>query len=237
MHFYNAEQNFFGGNGIVGAQVPVGVGLAFAQKYQGKKACTIAMYGDGAANQGQIYEASNMAGLWNLPCIFLIENNLYGMGTSSERHSHNTEYYKRGDLIPGIRADGQNIFNVKEIMKWSKERCVAGKGPIFLELMTYRYHGHSMSDPGVTYRTRDEIQQVRQERDPIEVLKKIMLDNKLAEEAELKQIDKDIKKGIDKDIEQIKKDPLPGAAELYNHVGIGKTDVRGVEYGLSQWQH
>lgn len=156
MHYYKQSQNFFGGNGIVGAQLPVGAGIAFAQKYKGKKNCTIAMYGDGAANQGQLYEAANMSGLWKLPIIYLCENNLYGMGTSNERAAHNTNYYQRGDIIPGFRTEGQNIFAVKELIKWSKNYTIEN-GPLFVEFLTYRYHGHSMSDPGITYRTKDEV--------------------------------------------------------------------------------
>ena len=156
MHYYKAESNFYGGNGIVGAQVPVGTGIAFAQKYKGEKTFTIAMYGDGAANQGQIAEAANMAGLWKLPIIYFCENNRYGMGTSQHRSSHNNKYYTRGGNIPGFAFDAQNVLMVREAIKWAGA-YVKEHGPLFLEADTYRYHGHSMSDPGVTYRTKEEI--------------------------------------------------------------------------------
>lgn len=181
MHYYNSKNNFYGGNGIVGAQLPVGTGLAFALKYEKKPNCAVAMYGDGAANQGQLVEAYNMAGLWKLPMIYICENNLYGMGTSTTRASHNTKFYTRGDKIPGFKAEGQNVLVVREAIKFAKEYVIKN-GPLFIEFDTYRYHGHSMSDPGVTYRTREEIAQVRQNRDPIEVVRKLLLENSWAKE-------------------------------------------------------
>ncbi|CDW91415.1 UNKNOWN [Stylonychia lemnae] len=234
MHYYNSKNNFYGGNGIVGAQLPVGTGLAFALKYQGKPNVAVSMYGDGAANQGQLYEAANMAALWKLPMIYVCENNLYGMGTSNERASHNTKFYTRGDLIPGFKIDGQNILVVREAMRWAKEYCVKGNGPLFIEFITYRYHGHSMSDPGITYRTREEINEVRAKRDPIEIVRKLLLENSWAQESELKDIEKKIRADIDADVEKLKLDPEPNAEDLYSHVGIGKHYIRGVEYKLSQ---
>lgn len=187
MHFYSKENNFFGGQGIVGAQVPVGTGLAFAEKYRNTGRVAIACYGDGAANQGQIWESANMAALWKLPMIFCIENNQYGMGTSVTRSSSNNEYYTAGNMIPGLKIDGMNVLAVREGMKFAKEYALEN-GPIFVEAMTYRYHGHSMSDPGTTYRNRDEIAGIRATRDPIDYVRKL-----IDSPDELKDIEKDIK--------------------------------------------
>jgi len=181
MHYYNSKERFFGGNGIVGAQMPVGTGLAFAMKYKGEDAFACAMYGDGAANQGQLCEAANIAGLHKLPMIYICENNHYGMGTSQERGSHNTKFYARGDLIPGVNVDAQNVLMVRETMKWAGA-FVKKNGPLFIEFNTYRYHGHSMSDPGITYRTKEEVQNVRDTRDPVEIARNMLLERKWASE-------------------------------------------------------
>ena len=174
MHYYNRKSNYYGGNGIVGAQLPVGTGLAFAQKYKKEKNFTIAMYGDGASNQGQFFEAANIAGLWNLPIIYLCENNTYGMGTSQDRSSHNTNFYARGDRIPGFKIEAQNVLMVKEAIAWAGAYAVEN-GPIFLECSTYRYHGHSMSDPGITYRSKDEIADIRKTRDPVDICRNLLI--------------------------------------------------------------
>lgn len=195
MHMYS--RNFYGGNGIVGAQVPLGVGIAFAAQYKGTKGVCIAAYGDGAANQGQLFEVYNMAKLWNTPCIFVCENNGYGMGTSAERASANVNYYTRGDTVPGIWVDGMDVLAVREATRFAIEHCNSGKGPILLETATYRYSGHSMSDPGTSYRSRDEIAEVRQTRDPITSLREKILTNELATVEELKEIESKIRGEVD----------------------------------------
>jgi len=240
MHMYNKEQNFYGGQGIVGAQVPVGVGLAFANKYDagGKPPYNVAIsgYGDGAANQGQIWEVANMAALWKLPHIFLIENNQYGMGTSVERHSSNPEYYTMGNKIPGIRADGMDVLAVRTAAEYCREHCASGKGPIYLEYNTYRYHGHSMSDPGITYRDRDEVANTRSSRDPIENLKKMILTAGFGTEEELKNIEKKIRKEVAAEIKEAKKSPIPEIKDMYADIILDDAGnrtyppfIRGVE--------
>lgn len=216
MHLY--RQNLFGGNGIVGAQVPVGAGLAFATKYQGTKQVCVALYGDGAANQGQIFEVFNMAKLWNLPAIFVCENNGFGMGTSVERASASTDYFTRGDYVPGLWVDGMDVLAVREATRWATDYCRSGKGPIVLEMATYRYFGHSMSDPGTSYRTRDEIQEVRQRRDPITSFKDKLITSNLANAEELKNIEIEARKEVDTATEQAKTDAEIGIDELYTDV-------------------
>lgn len=222
MHFYNREHNFYGGHGIVGAQVPVGLGLAFANKYNAKEGekmqVAVACYGDGAANQGQVWESANMANLWKLPMIFCIENNQYGMGTSIERHSSISEYYKMGNQIPGIRIDGMNVLAVKEGMRFIKEYCGGGNGPMYVEMMTYRYHGHSMSDPGTTYRNREEIAFTRSTRDPLEFVKKTMIDAGFADAEELKRIEKKIRKKVQAEVVEAKEMAHPDMGDLITHI-------------------
>mmetsp|Transcript_5782 Transcript_5782/g.6214 ORF Transcript_5782/g.6214 Transcript_5782/m.6214 type:complete len:383 (+) Transcript_5782:26-1174(+) len=234
MHLYRKKNNFYGGHGIVGAQVPLGVGLAFALKYLNKPNVAIAMYGDGAANQGQISEVANIAGLQKLPCIFVCENNKYGMGTSINRAAHNTNFYTRGDLIPGLRIDGQNVLHVRETVKLAKEYAIKN-GPIFLEMETYRYHGHSMSDPGISYRTRDEVSNMRKTKDCIDYVRGLLLNNNLATEQELKEIDKAAKEECDQAVEQARNDPLPNEDDHLENVYINNTQhwIRGIEYTQS----
>ena len=234
MHYYSKKNNFYGGNGIVGAQVPVGAGVAFGIKYEGKKQVCVDMYGDGAANQGQIYEAANMAGLWKLPVIFTCENNKYAMGTSIDRHAHNTDFYTRGDLIPGVRCVANNVFTVRELYKWGKEYCTSGKGPLFFELETYRYHGHSMSDPGITYRTRAEVNEYRKTQDPILLVKNWILEHSIATEKDLKEIGKEVRARIDEEVEKIKKDPMPAPEELFTDLYHGRNYyIRNVDFPSS----
>jgi len=233
MHFYNKKHNFFGGQGIVGAQVPVGTGLAFANKYNAAPGSpmqvAIACYGDGAANQGQIWEAANMANLWKLPMIFCIENNQYGMGTSIDRHSSISDYYKMGNAIPGIRIDGMNVMAVKEGVRFAKEYCGNGNGPIYMEMMTYRYHGHSMSDPGTTYRNREEIAFTRSTRDPISFIKTSIEEaGFVSDETELKDIEKRIRKQVQKEVLEAKEAPLPTPEEdLMTNIFATSLEPRG----------
>ncbi|KAI0866884.1 dehydrogenase E1 component-domain-containing protein [Xylaria cubensis] len=198
MHMF--AKGFYGGNGIVGAQVPVGAGLAFAHKYMGRKNASVILYGDGASNQGQVFEAFNMAKLWGLPALFGCENNKYGMGTAANRSSALTDYYKRGQYIPGLKVNGMDVLAVKAAVKHGKEWAVAENGPLVLEYVTYRYGGHSMSDPGTTYRTREEIQRMRSTNDPIAGLKQKILDWGVCNEDELKGIDKDARKFVNDEV-------------------------------------
>ncbi|RWR75708.1 pyruvate dehydrogenase E1 component subunit alpha, mitochondrial-like protein [Cinnamomum micranthum f. kanehirae] len=219
MHFYKKDAGFYGGHGIVGAQVPLGCGLAFAQKYSKDGTVTFTLYGDGAANQGQLFEALNMAALWDLPAILVCENNHYGMGTAEWRAAKSPSYFKRGDYVPGLKVDGMDALAVKQACKFAKEHALKN-GPIILEMDTYRYHGHSMSDPGSTYRTRDEISGVRQERDPIERIRQLILAHEIATAAELKDIEKEIRKQVDGAIAEAKASPMPDPSELFTNVYV-----------------
>jgi pyruvate dehydrogenase E1 component alpha subunit len=187
-------------------QVPLGVGIALAAQYKGTDGVCVALYGDGAANQGQVFEVFNMAKLWHIPCIFVCENNGYGMGTSAARAAANTAYYTRGDVIPGIWIDGMDVLAVREAARFAVEHCATGKGPIVLEAATYRYSGHSMSDPGTSYRTRDEIQEVRQTRDPITSFKEKIITANLVTADELKTIDQEIRSVVDDATKKAKAD-------------------------------
>jgi len=233
MHFYRKKTNFYGGHGIVGAQCALGTGLAFALKYQQKPNVAITMYGDGAANQGQLFEAANMAALWKLPVIYVCENNHYAMGTSTARGAASTEYYKRLAPVPGIRFAANNVFAVREVTKFAKEYSIK-EGPICLEMQTYRYHGHSMSDPGVTYRKKTEIDEYRKTKDCITLVKQLIIDNKVATEDDLKDIERTIKKEVDETVEKVRADPYPDEKDLtkdvYINEGSQPQPIRGVEY-------
>ncbi len=218
MHMFARDKHFYGGHGIVGACVPLGTGIAFAHKYREDGGVCITYLGDGAVNQGQVYEAFNMAALWKLPVVYVIENNKYGMGTSVERASASTELYRRGEAygIPGRPIDGMDVLAVRD----AAEQAVAharAKGPIVLEAMTYRYRGHSMSDPA-KYRSRQEVQEVRSERDPIDRLRKTMLDGGLAGEETFKAIDKEIRSIVNEAASFAQDSPEPGPEELYKDV-------------------
>jgi pyruvate dehydrogenase E1 component alpha subunit len=227
MHMFAHE--FYGGNGIVGAQVPLGAGIALAHQYQGKKHVCYTLYGDGAANQGQVFEAYNMAALWKLPCVFVCENNMYGMGTSAKRAAASTEYYTRGDYIPGIKVNGMDVLAVREACRFAKNYSLE-HGPLVLEMVTYRYGGHSMSDPGTTYRTREEIQWMRSHNDPITGLRERMLKSNLFTEDELKELEKRSRAEVDESIEKAKASPEPPVEELFADIyakGTAPAVMRG----------
>ena len=219
MHMFSRERHFYGGNGIVGAQVPIGTGLAFADKYRDNGRVTFTYFGDGAANQGQVYESFNMAELWQLPVVYVIENNQYAMGTSLKRASSTPELWTRGAAfnIPGESVDGMDVLAVRAAGEKAVKFCRAGKGPYILEMKTYRYRGHSMSDPA-KYRTREEVQKVRETRDPIDHVRDLLLTGKHADEADLKAIDKEIKAIVNEAAEFAKESPEPDPAELWTDI-------------------
>ena len=218
MHMFSVEHKFYGGHGIVGAQVSLGAGLGFAHKYNDDGGVCVAYFGDGAANQGQVYEAFNMAELWKLPIIFVIENNQYAMGTSVNRASSEDQLYRRGESfrIPGIQVNGMDVLAVRgateEALKWVQ----GGNGPILLEMKTYRYRGHSMSDPA-KYRSREEVQSMRDTSDPIEGVKKYLIEAGVGED-EIKSIDQNIRKTVSEAADFAETSPEPGMAELYTDV-------------------
>ncbi len=219
MHMFSEEKGFYGGHGIVGAQIPLGAGIAFAHRYRDNGNISVAYCGDGAVNQGQVYETFNMAALWSLPVIFVVENNRYGMGTSTERASAKSDFSQRGQAygIPGVKVDGMSVVEVFEASQKAVAHVRAGKGPMVMEMMTYRYRGHSMSDPA-KYRTKEEVQKVKTEQDPIEQLKERLLSEKIATEEELKQIDKEIKARVAKAASFAQESPEPPLEELYTDV-------------------
>ena len=219
MHMFSRDAGFYGGHGIVGAQVPIGTGLAFAHKYRQDGGACFVYFGDGAVNQGQVYESFNMASLWKLPAVYVIENNRYGMGTAVERASATTELFRRGSAydIPGRQIDGMDILAVRTAGRKAAAHCRAGKGPYILEMKTYRYRGHSMADPA-KYRSKEEVRKMRKERDCIDNLRALILDNGVADEAAVKDIDRDVKAVVGEAAEFAQTSPQPDPAELHTNV-------------------
>lgn len=223
MHMFSVEHGFYGGHGIVAAQVPIGAGLGFAHKYRGTDHVSVVYFGDGAANQGQVYETFNMAELWNLPVIFVIENNQYAMGTSLARASSEVELFRRGESfkIAGEAVNGMDVLAVREAAVRAVEWCRGGNGPILLEMNTYRYRGHSMSDPA-KYRSKEEVQKMRAENDPIDQIKKRLLDEKIMSEADMKAIDKELKAIVAEAAQFAQESPEPDPSELYTDVLVAE---------------
>jgi pyruvate dehydrogenase E1 component alpha subunit len=219
MHMFSIEKAFYGGHGIVGAQVSLGTGLAFANKYRKDGKVCLTYFGDGAANQGQVYESFNMASLWKLPVVFIIENNQYAMGTSVQRSSAETHLHKRGAAfgIPGEEVDGMDVIAVREAGKRAVEHARSGQGPMLLEMKTYRYRGHSMSDPA-KYRTKEEVDEFKAKRDPIEHVKKLIVDKGYASEDELKNIDREIRGVVTASAEFAQQSPEPDPSELMTDI-------------------
>ncbi len=219
MHMFSVEKGFYGGHGIVGAQVPLGTGLAFANRYRDNGKISVTYFGDGAANQGQVYESFNMAELWKLPVVYVIENNRYAMGTAISRSSAETNLSRRGLSfnIPGEQVDGMDVRAVKAAGEKAAAWCRASKGPFILEMLTYRYRGHSMSDPA-KYRTREEVEEVRTHHDPIDMARARILEKKFAKEDELKKIDGAVRDLINQAAEFATHDPEPDPSELYTDV-------------------
>jgi pyruvate dehydrogenase E1 component alpha subunit len=218
MHMFSKEHRFFGGHGIVGGQIPLRAGIAFAEQYNGTKNICVCYMGDGAVRQGALHEAYNMAMLWKLPVVFVVENNSYAMGTSVERTSNVTELYKLGSAydMPSYQVDGMSVEAVHEAMQNACDHARSGKGPVFLEMKTYRYKGHSMSDPA-KYRSKDEVEEYKS-KDPIEVTKQILLDNKFATEADIEAIDNRIAEIVEDSVKFAEESPYPDASELYKDV-------------------
>ena len=219
MHMFSKEKDFYGGHGIVAAQVPIGAGLAFSNLYKKTNNVSFTYFGDGAANQGQVYETFNMASLWELPIIFIIENNQYAMGTSIKRSSSTPDLYTRGSAfgIPGELVNGMDVQAVKKAGAKAAKHCREGKGPYILEMKTYRYRGHSMSDPA-RYRTRQEVNKIKEEQDPIDLIRSTILNKKYATEEQLKEIDTEIKKSIIDAAEFAQQSPQPDESELWTDI-------------------
>ncbi|MFC3078054.1 pyruvate dehydrogenase (acetyl-transferring) E1 component subunit alpha [Phenylobacterium terrae] len=221
MHMFSTQAGFYGGHGIVGAQVSLGTGLAFANRYKQNGKVAFVYFGDGAANQGQVYESFNMAELWSLPAVYIIENNQYAMGTSIERSSSETLLYKRGASfrIPGEEVDGMDVLAVRDAARKAAEHARSGEGPYILEMKTYRYRGHSMSDPA-KYRTREEVDEVRKTRDPIDHLREMLEKRGFADEAALREIDSEVKAIVADAAEFARTSPEPDPSELYTDVYV-----------------
>lgn len=219
MHMFSRDHRFYGGHGIVGAQVPLGIGLGFAHQYRGDGGVAHVYLGDGAVNQGQVYESFNMAALWKLPVVFVIENNLYAMGTASARHAAGDELCARGAAygIPGERIDGMNVLSVRSAAARALAYARAGAGPFILEMMTYRYRGHSMSDPA-KYRSKEEVSEMRDNHDPIDRLRQILQSQNVIDEAGLKEIDRTIKASVAAAADFAQTSPEPAASELWTDV-------------------
>jgi pyruvate dehydrogenase E1 component subunit alpha len=219
MHMFSVEKGFYGGHGIVAAQVPLGTGLGFADRYRGTDNLSVTYFGDGAANQGQVYESFNMASLWKLPVIYVIENNRYAMGTAISRSSAEVNLSRRGLSfnIPGDQVDGMDVRAVNAAGEKAAQWCRSGKGPYILEMLTYRYRGHSMSDPA-KYRTREEVDEIRTHHDPIDMARQRIIEKKFANEEALKKIDAEIRDQVNQAAEFATHDPEPDPSELYTDV-------------------
>ncbi|MDX2112170.1 MAG: pyruvate dehydrogenase (acetyl-transferring) E1 component subunit alpha [Alphaproteobacteria bacterium] len=221
MHMFSVEKNFYGGHGIVGAQVPIGTGIAFAHKYRGNNNLCLTYFGDGSVNQGQVYESFNMASLWKLPVIYIIENNEYAMGTSVKRSHSTTELYRRGEAfgIPGRQVDGMDVLAVREAGLEAVKFVREGNGPFLLEMKTYRYRGHSMSDPA-KYRTKEEVEQYKEQHDPIEGMKAWLFAQKFASEETLKEMEKEIKAIVNESADFAQQSPEPPESDLWTDVTV-----------------
>ncbi|NKB50234.1 MAG: pyruvate dehydrogenase (acetyl-transferring) E1 component subunit alpha [Alphaproteobacteria bacterium] len=221
MHMFSKEKNFYGGHGIVGANVPLGTGIAFSHKYRQDDGVCLTYFGDGAVNQGQVYESFNIAALWQLPVIYVIENNRYGMGTSVERASAGTQLWQRGQAygIPGEQPDGMDVRAVNAAARSALAHVRGGNGPFILEMQTYRYRGHSMSDPA-KYRTKEEVQKIRTEKDPLDTLKTILLERGDASEDDLKAFDREVRDVVNEAAEYAQTSPEPDPSELYTDILI-----------------
>ena len=219
MHMFDPERNFYGGHGIVGAQVSIGTGIALAEQYQGKTGISFVYYGDGAAHQGQVYESFNLAKLWNLPVVYILENNEYAMGTSVARSTAQPALYKRGESfgIPGIQADGMDVLKMAEAAAIAVKHVKSGKGPILIEAKTYRYRGHSMSDPA-TYRSKEEVQEYKEHHDPIDKFRQFLIKNNHISEEKLKEWDKEIREKVAESAKFAEESPDPDVKDLFKYV-------------------